>query len=128
MTTRFIGITLPIQDGNISGMFNSSTSIQQQARSNLKNLILTKKGERLAQPEFGCDIWSVLFTNNIDEVQDLARIAVVEAVDRWLPYLLVLDVTLSPETRENTISMRCTYAFRQDPRQVGEIEVNISST
>ena len=38
------------------GVFESSYTTQQAVISNLKNLILTTKGERYMQPEFGTSI------------------------------------------------------------------------
>jgi phage baseplate assembly protein W len=60
MAQKFIGITLPIRLGQ-TGMFDQSTTVIQQVRSNFKNLILTKKGERVGQPDLGCDLWKILF-------------------------------------------------------------------
>jgi phage baseplate assembly protein W len=49
------------RSSNSNGIFATNYTTLTQAKDNLKNLILTKKGERLMQPEFGCDIWLVLF-------------------------------------------------------------------
>ena len=54
-----IGITLPIQIGNTA--FNQSFTTKQQVSSNIKNLLLTKKGERLLQPNFGSGLQELLF-------------------------------------------------------------------
>ena len=45
-----IGITLPIQRGN-GGFFAQSYQTSEQVKSNIKNLILTRKGERIMQPD-----------------------------------------------------------------------------
>ena len=54
-----IGITLPIQIGNM-GYFQQSFDTLVQVKSNFINLILTRKGERVHQPEFGCGIHDYL--------------------------------------------------------------------
>ena len=54
-----IGITLPIQIGN--NAFNQSFKTADQAKSNIKNLLLTKKYERLMQPQFGSGLQELLF-------------------------------------------------------------------
>ena len=60
-----IGITLPIQIGN--NAFNQSFKTADQAKSNIKNLLLTKKYERLMQPQFGSGLQELLFEINDEE-------------------------------------------------------------
>ena len=43
------------------GIFAVNYTTLTQAKDNLKNLILTRKGERIMNPTFGCDIYNVLF-------------------------------------------------------------------
>jgi hypothetical protein len=57
---KAVGVMLPLGG---SPMFKSSYTTEQQAISNLKNLLLTTKGERPFQPLFGSDIYSLLFEN-----------------------------------------------------------------
>lgn len=127
MAQKFIGITLPIRLGTLSGMFASSITMVEQARSNIKNLILTKKRERLSQPEFGCDLWSLLFEPMDGSIEERARLAIVEAVDRWLPYLEVREVTVTPTPDTNSIQVRCTYAFRNNPRVGDVVDITIGA-
>ena len=47
-----IGIVLPIRLSN-NGFFKQSETLLEQTISNLKNLLLTVKGERVGQPTFG---------------------------------------------------------------------------
>jgi phage baseplate assembly protein W len=46
---------------NSAGIFSVNYTTLSQAKDSLQNLILTRKGERLMQPEFGCDVWKLLF-------------------------------------------------------------------
>ena len=54
-----IGIQLPFNGQ--SGLFTSTFTSIDQAISNLKNLLLTNKGERVMQPAFGTDLSRILF-------------------------------------------------------------------
>ena len=94
MAQKFIGITLPVRLGQ-TGMFDQSTTVIQQVRSNFKNLILTKKGERVGQPDLGCDLWKILFEPLTEETLENARLAVAEAVDRWLPFIELTDFQIN---------------------------------
>ena len=52
------------------GVFALSFSTEQQAISNLKNLLLTRKGERFMQPDFGTRIFDSLFEPNTKELEE----------------------------------------------------------
>ena len=55
----FIGISLPLDYGS-QGFFNKTRTTLQQTRSNIRNLLLTIKGERLGNPTFGSDLMRIV--------------------------------------------------------------------
>jgi len=126
MAQKFIGVVLPLRLGQ-TGMFDQSTSVIQQVRSNFKNLILTKKGERLGQPELGCDLWRILFEPLTEETLENARLAVAEAVDRWLPFIELTDFQITQTDSENIINIKCTYTFRQNRNVQDEVNILTSA-
>jgi hypothetical protein len=70
-----IGITLPLQlSGN---SFAQSYKTAEQAKSNIKNLLLTIKGERPMQPEFGSDLQNLIFDFNDDELPSKIEDAII---------------------------------------------------
>jgi phage baseplate assembly protein W len=85
-----IGITLPIQIGNTA--FNQSFKTIEQAKTNIKNLLLTKKYERLMQPNFGSGLQELLFEMNDDSLADKIENTIVDSLDLWLPYITVSDI------------------------------------
>lgn len=125
MTQQYIGVTLPLQRGN-TGYFAQSSSTLEQIKSNYRNLILTKKGERLMQPEFGCDIHSMLFENITDDMLETVRFAIVSATERWMPFLEVrqLDVVNLKE-EPNKIDITVSYRFRNNPNVTDTITVSV---
>jgi phage baseplate assembly protein W len=126
MAQQYIGITLPITNGN-TGMFAQSTTIFQQVKSNFKNLILTKKGERLMQPEFGTDLHRILFENITENTLEDARLTVVEAVERWMPFLELQQFEVKNPVNGNPhrIDLSVTYRFRNNPNVTDSITVSI---
>ena len=57
---KVLGVSIN-ETSTSNGAFAVNFTSINQAKSNLQNLILTRKGERLMQPEFGCDIWKIIF-------------------------------------------------------------------
>ena len=108
-----VGILLPLELG-ANGYFRQSFDILTQVRSNLINLLLTKKGERVFNPEFGCNIHNVLFENSSDETQAAVSTAIKEAVGRWLPYVTVENVQTVKAPDDNEITVTLTFSIRNN--------------
>ena len=85
-----IGFTLPLRrsmDGGTGGYFEMSNDLMTQIKSNFINLVSTMKGERMSNPEFGCDIHKSIFSFNNTEFYPEAREAVEQAVAQWMPFI-----------------------------------------
>lgn len=126
MAQKYIGITLPIRDGN-TGMFEQSTTLFQQVKSNFKNLILTKKGERFMQPDFGTDLHKILFENIDEQTLATAETTVTDAVERWMPFLELVNLDIKNPTQEDPhrIDISVTYRFRSNPNVTDTITVSV---
>ena len=89
---KAIGVKLPLGGDPV---FQLSYTTEEQAISNLKNLILTRKGERPFQPLFGSDVYSLLFeqiSENLNlDLEDSLR----NDIEFWLPYIIVDDVNVN---------------------------------
>lgn len=96
-----IGISLPIQITNTA--FEQTFQTSEQVKSNIKNLLLTKKGERILQPEFGSGLQSLLFEPNVDDFESRIEDTINESLEQWLPYVTAeeIEVDSSNELRDN---------------------------
>ena len=86
-----IGVVLPIQIGNTG--FNQSYTTAVQTKSNIKNLLLTKKYERLMQPNLGSDLQKVLFEMNDDSLEEKIENAINNSMETWLPFVTIEDIS-----------------------------------
>jgi uncharacterized protein len=117
MATNAIGITLPLQRGN-TGYFEQSFDTLTQVKSNFINLILTRRGERVHQPEFGCRLHEYLFEPMTPENIDGARRSVLDAVERWMPFLELVQFEFqsAPENLDrNELRLYVGYRLRKNP-------------
>lgn len=118
-----VGVALPFAGRN--RVFQQNYTTEDQAISNLKNLILTKKGERYMQPQFGWSGWDLLFDNSTPDLLEKLKISFKQDVGVWLPYIIVDKVDLSSE--ENTI--RISVDIRIEPSLANKtITLELSST
>lgn len=75
--------------------FNSNNSIYltvDQAFQNLKNLLLTKKGERVIMPNFGTDLLSVIFESNLSAIKEVIADILTPPINYWLPYINIISI------------------------------------
>ena len=96
------GITLPIKKGN-TGYFEQAFTSFEQAKANLKNLLLTAKGERVMQPEFGTGLQSLLFEPMDDTFESQLQDVITQTVSYWLPYINIeqIDVEMTDAMKDN---------------------------
>ena len=59
-----IGVRFPLNNVNI---FKGTTTVKEQVKSNLINLLLTEQGERVNEPDFGVGLKRLLFEQNINK-------------------------------------------------------------
>lgn len=90
-----VGIKIPLIGTN-GNLFDLSYSTEDQAISNLKNLILTRRGERVYQPLFGTTIQDSLFEQNTESLIASIRASIVDAVSFWLPYINLTELIITP--------------------------------
>ncbi len=95
--------------GSLAGnsVFGATYTTQDQVISNLKNLLLTQKGERLMQPNFGTNIYQMLFENNTQDIRSSIKKTLTKDINFWIPYITVNDVKLlsNNDMHQLTISL-----------------------
>lgn len=72
-------------------------------RQALLLLILTRPGERVMRPDYGCHLHRVVFAANDDTTAGLAIHYVRQAVERWEPRVEILRVDAAPAPQDPTL-------------------------
>ena len=88
-----VGVGLPFRRGNM-GYFNQEFTTLDQVKANIKNLLLTMKGERIMQPTFGTEIYSILFEQDDGTLSIRVEESVLEAFKIWLPFVKVENMEI----------------------------------
>lgn len=117
--TGTVGILLPMNNKNNSnGIFSTSRTTEDQAVSNYVNLLLTFKGERYMQPEYGIGIQNYLFEPNTEPVRGEIEFAIRTQSAFWLPYIVNHRIDVRPRAvvdglssdPENAIQVVITFS------------------
>ena len=119
------------ETSNAGGVFATNFTTLTQAKSNLTNLILTKKGERTMQPEFGCDIWKVLFEQIVDgEIDYEVERVISEAVNIWLPYLEINEIIVdyNDEYKDaNKFGVEINFSLKSNKNLSESVTINVNN-
>ena len=97
------------QSGPGAIVFGQTFSTEEQAISNLKNLLLTFKGERYMQPRFGTRIREILFDNNTPNLRNALESSLREDLSFWLPYIDVVQLDMVTTNDGHGITMRLHF-------------------
>ena len=121
-----IGISLPIQIGNVA--FNQTFQTIDQVKSNIKNLLLTKRGERVMQPEFGSGLQEVLFEFNDDDLSEKIEETITTAINRYIPSVSIESIVVeSTDALKDSNQVNISLTFRVSGNQnVQNVTFNVN--
>jgi hypothetical protein len=108
----FVGVRFPL-DHSQEGFFYKTKTILEQAKANMRNLLLTSLGERVMQPEFGSTLMDVIFNQGPDVENDIDE-AIREAVSNWLPYVLINEINMFQEGNQVDVSIDFSVSLEPD--------------
>lgn len=105
-----IGVGLPF---NAPGVFNSIYSTREQIKFNLINLILTTKGERIENPNFGTTLRSQLFGQMTEDTLNNVRQDIINSVSIYLPEVSIqnIELLIEPNEASNTLLVKIAYVI-----------------
>lgn len=107
---KSLGMTLPIRLG-ANGYFQTTTDVLTQVKTDLTNLLLTRRGERMFQPNFGCDLPLILFEPATDDGLAEATSVIQTAVQTWLPFVRVNAVKISRDDVYNRVTIAVSFTL-----------------
>tara|TARA_R100000008_G_scaffold79938_1_gene61988 strand:+ start:2616 stop:3083 length:468 start_codon:yes stop_codon:yes gene_type:complete len=104
------GIGFPLNyDRQSYGFFKQNRTYYQQLQDNIKNLIMTKIGERPGNVRFGCRIHEVIFEANEPGVlKTKIEESIKEALFNWMPHVKLIDTRVS--SNNNTLNIAAQFS------------------
>ena len=123
-----IGLKLPFTRDR-AGLFGQTETTLEQAGNNIKNLLLTSKGERVMQPEFGSDLRDLLFEQYTEDLTDRIKDTIEEAMSTWLPYIVISSVdVIEDKTNPNQTKVDLDFSLNYEPNRFDSITLNFDNT
>ncbi len=97
------GLFFPFQDSRRGDYLGLTDFEQQQIRSDLIHLLLTRKGSRYFLPDFGTRLYEYIFEPFDGLTFSTIESDIRESVNRYMPNLILNQVSIEPITQEEEV-------------------------
>ena len=119
-----VGLQLPL-GVHQNGVFKQTQTLLEQTKSNIRNLLLTRRGERLGNPMFGSDLLKVVFEPINDDTKNSIEEKIRASIAEFLPKVKVVKITF--DEGENSISPRIIFSLNTDTTTLDDITLDLGS-
>jgi phage baseplate assembly protein W len=126
-------IKFPLNDDvSVNSYFALTKTTKDALTSDLLLLLLTQKGERYYEPEYGTDLLRFIFEPNDNLVQADVEQEIKKTVSSYIPALKIDQITFNKDVDEQGLPMKETqlnvnikFTYSEDTfSEVGELELN----
>ena len=122
-----IGIDLPFhRDIGPNGWFATTKTTIEAVKNNIRNLLLTNRGERVFQPNLGLGLRQFLFEqitpDTIIAIQNYIR----DKLSLWLPFVIIENIIVNQKDDFNRIDVKLEFRINQVPNSLDSITVGIT--
>jgi len=95
----------------------SRVTNEDSVKESIKNLLLTRRGERLFNPTLGSDIEYILFENASPAMEKVLEDLIRTTIDNYEPRARILDVVVTSDEEYHLISATIVFSIinKQDP-------------
>ena len=111
---KYVGIRFPL-DYSPEGFFYKTKTVLEQSKANLRNLLLTTPGERIFQPDFGCNLKNLVFEQRENISEDIES-TIRTSVDRYLSYINIINVFTIQEN--NQVNVQVEFSVPLNPEDI----------
>ena len=110
------GINCPFVDSYVGKYLDASDTGEEEVRSNLIHLLLTRKGSRYFLPDFGTRLYEYIFEPldgpTFSEIESEIR----ESVENYMPGILITNISIT-DAAQQVNSQDTTYISESGQRE-----------
>jgi len=104
-----IGVAFPLDEVNI---FKGTETVREQVKSNLINLLLTEKGERVNEPNFGVGLKKILFEQHLNKEELEEKINF--QINFYIPEIQLITAEVGEIDDDHRVYLTISYKFKTD--------------
>ena len=101
---------IPLVSNDTAGKYAITETYNENARQNVRMIVLTEQGEKLTDIDFGCGLRRFLFEQdsiNLEEIQE----QIVEQIETYAPYVDVTNVEVNYVNNQQTMNVKIKYVI-----------------
>tara|TARA_R100001443_G_scaffold110585_1_gene122668 strand:- start:91 stop:537 length:447 start_codon:yes stop_codon:yes gene_type:complete len=129
----FVGLKLPLRlSSGQEGYFESNSTTLLAVKENIKNLLKTKTGERLMQPNLGIGLDEYLFEPITDELLLKIETKIKDVMEFWLPFVGIKQIIVTAgeegsdtSSLKNNINVKVTFNIQQNDTMLETVNLNL---
>ena len=123
----YIGLELPLTHTQ-EGYFKRTKTALEQAKSNIKNLLLTNKGERLGNPNFGTNLLSLVFSQENTDLESRVEEEIRAAMSEFLPFINIVSIeTNFSDINKDTAIVNLRFSLNVDVTSEENLTLDFSN-
>ena len=123
----YIGLELPLTHTQ-EGYFKRTKTALEQAKSNIRNLLLTNKGERLGNPTFGTNLLSLVFTQENTYLEARVEEEIRASMAEFLPFINIVSIeTNFSEENMSTAIVNLRFTLNVDTTSEENLTLDFSN-
>ena len=103
---KAVGFGFPL---NGPAVFVPTYTSRAQTKANLINYLLTNKGERVFNPNFGADLRNLVFENIVDITSEELQERIQNDIRNYFPQVVVEEIQFNNVPDSNSINFTLTY-------------------
>ena len=122
-----IGIDLPFhRDIGPNGWFATTKTTIEAVKNNIRNLLLTNRGERVFQPNLGLGLRQFLFEQITPDTIIAIQNDIRDTLSLWLPFVVIENIIVDQKDDFNRIDVKLEFRINQVPNSLDSITVGIT--
>jgi len=94
------GINFPFRDSLEGTYFDLSTDSEEEVRSNLIHLLLTRKGTRYFLPDFGTRLYEFIFEPMDGPTYSEIEAEIRDSVSQYIPGITITKIEIKPASED----------------------------
>ena len=104
--SRAVGFGFPL---NGDAVFVPTYFTREQIKANMVNYLLTNKGERVFNPNFGADLRNLLFENILDITTNDLSATIQNEISEFFPNVEIKEIEFNNQPDNNIVNFTLIY-------------------